>query len=128
MKLSDLLPWKRKGYKVLDKYDVNKPEDADKLVLQQMVDRGADLTKERHVIHYIYFPDDVSRAAAEHSFQQANYQTRHGRDYGDARPKSLIAERTGLVNTEIVAKERALITSIAEANDGDYDGWEAALD
>jgi hypothetical protein len=128
MKLSDILPWKRKGYKVLDTYDVAKPEEADKLILQQMVSAGANLSKERHVIHYLYFPDDALRANAEELLRQSKYQTRHGRDYGDVRPKSLIAERTGLVNTEVVAKERTLITSIAESNHGEYDGWEAALD
>ena len=42
------------------------PQETDQLVLRQLAGRGADLTKPRHVIHYLYFADEVNaRDAAE---------------------------------------------------------------
>ncbi len=93
-----------------------------------MLAHGADLSKERHVVHYLYFPDDAARAVAEYQLQDQSYETRHGVDYGNDRPKSLIAERHGIVNEAVVDNERELLTRVAEANGGEYDGWEAALD
>ncbi len=127
-KLRDLLPWKRKGYKVLDKFNTKDPHEGDQKVLAQMLEHGADLKRERHVVHYLYFPNNAARATAQDKLNQQGYETRPGVDYGDVRPKSLIAERTGIVNDDVVGKERELLTNIAEAGYGEYDGWEAALD
>ena len=127
-KLRELLPWKRKGYEELDKFDTARPWEGDKKVLMQMLERGADLTRERHVVHYLYFPSNEARDIAEHKLHQNGYKSKHGVDYGEIRPKSLIAERTGLINEAVVEKERELLTDIAEADGGEYDGWEAALD
>jgi len=127
-KLRDLSPWKRKGYKVLDKFNSSDPHEGDQKVLAQMLGYGADLTRERHVVHYLYFPDNITRAAAQDKLDKEGYETRHGIDSGGVRPKSLIAERTGIVNDDVLDKERELLTNIAEADGGDYDGWEAALD
>jgi len=128
MKQNKLPPWEREGYKVVDNYDDTLPDEGDRLLLQHMVDNGADLTKERHIIHYLYFPDSETRELAVQLLQKANYQTRYGADYGETQLKSLIAERHGLINTEVVNKEREFINEIAEANDGEYNGWEASLD
>ena len=127
-KLRDLLPWKRKGYKILDKFNTDDSHDGDQKVLAQMLAHGADLTRKRHVVHYLYFPNNQARATAQDKLNQEGYETRHGVDYGDTRPKSLIAERTGFVNAEVVNREHDLLAKIAEADGGEYDGWEAALD
>jgi len=127
-KLRDLLPWKRKGYEVLGKYETANPQDGDSQVLAAMLERGADLPKERHVVHYLYFKTDDTRATVEMQLRSKGYETRHGIDYGDVRPKSLIAERHGLVNGTIIDGEREYLTGLVLAADGDYDGWEAALD
>jgi regulator of RNase E activity RraB len=127
-KLRDQLPWKRKGYKVLGKYNTANLQSADRQVLTQMLARHADLTRERHVVHYMYFPDDSARNCAELILQQEGYEIRHGVDYGQELSKSLIVERNGLVNEVIVDKERKTLTTIAEKHHGKYDGWEAALD
>jgi hypothetical protein len=127
-KLRDLLPWKRKGYEVLGKYDTSNPQVGDGQVLAAMLERGADLAKERHVVHYLYFKTDDTRATVEMQLRSEGYETRHGVDYGDVRPKSLIAERHGLVNDTVIDGERQYFTDLVLAVDGDYDGWEAALD
>ncbi len=127
-KLRELLPWKRKGYKILDKFDTAKPWEGDRRVLMRMIERGTDLARERHVVHYLYFPNDEAREIAEHKLHQNGYMSPNGVGHGEIRPKSLIAERNGLINEAIVDKERELLTDIAEADGGEYDGWEAALD
>lgn len=127
-KLREILPWKRKGYEVLGEYELDTPEDGDRQILDIMLEGGSDLSKERHVLHYLYFKTNQTRANAETQLQSKGYETRHGVDYGEALPKSLIAERHGLVNDALLTEERDFLTRIAEAEDGQYDGWEAALD
>jgi hypothetical protein len=123
----DTFPWKRKGYEVLERYDTAQPANADRAVLAQMAAHGVDFTRERHVVHYLYFTDDVARAAAEGSLRENGYATRHGANASGDKPRSLIAERNGLVNERMIEEERQLLSGIAEANGGEYDGWEAAL-
>ena len=127
-KLKSLLPWMRKGYKVLDRFDPSKAGEGDRRVLQQLIAHGADLSKTRHVVHYFYFPNDPARDAAEGQLRLKGYQTRHGVAAPEPNLKSLIAERHGIVNEQEIDEERAVLTEIAEAGDGDYDGWEAQLD
>ncbi len=117
------------GYEVLDKYDNTDPSLGDQKVIENLSAFGADLSRERHVVHYLYFVDDASRSSAKAKLGEGGYKTRHGVEYPPSeRPKSLIAERMGLVNDEVLADERVVLTAIAEAVNGEYDGWEAALD
>ena len=127
-KMRETFPWMRKGYKVLDRFDRASPVEGDRKVLEQMLAHGADFSKERHVVHYFYFPDDGLRNRAEASLNSRGYSTREGIDCFSERPISLIAERHGFVDATLVSRERELLTSIAEDCDGEYDGWEAALD
>ncbi len=113
---------------MLGKYEAANPQDGDGHVLAAMLERGADLARERHVVHYLYFKTDDTRVSVEMQLRSKGYETRHGIDYGDVRPKSLIAERHGIVNSAVIDEERTYMTSLVSAVDGDYDGWEAALD
>jgi hypothetical protein len=124
--LNSLLPWQRKGYEVLDRYDPADPASGDRQVLAELVAHGADLSRGRHVVHYLYFPSDDQRNAAEEALREHGYGIRHGNNYKDT--KSLIAERTGHVDEQTIEAERQLLETIAENNAGEYDGWEAALD
>lgn len=126
-KLQELLPWNRKGHRILERFDPHSPASGDAAVLAQLRSRGADLTRERHVIHYLYFRTDADRATAEQHLA-SRYTMRHGVDYGEARPKSLILERNGLVNEAEIGREREMLTRVADENHGEYDGWEASLD
>ncbi|SEG59850.1 Regulator of ribonuclease activity B [Bryocella elongata] len=124
-----LQPWKRKGYEKLDTYDSSKPYEGDLAVLAQLKARGANLTRERHIVHYLYFATVAGRAEAAAQLKTHHYETRVGDTTAEGdHPYMLVAERTGLVNETEITRERRLLSSIAEANGGDYDGWEAALD
>lgn len=127
-RLKDLPPWERPGYEVVDEYDSSEPAEGDRLVLEQLVAMGADLSNSRHVVHYFYFPNDVARDAAESQLRLKGYRTRHGVQAPAPNPKSLIAERHGLVDGKTIEEERFIFTAIAEAGNGEYDGWEAQLD
>jgi len=102
------------------------PQDADKLALRQLAGRGADLTKPRHVIHFLYFiAEDDARAAAT-AIGETSWTT------NVAPPTEAIAEwcvqadghRT--VGPETVAALRSWFEQIAAEHRGEYDGWEAA--
>jgi regulator of RNase E activity RraB len=122
----DLPPYEREGYEVLDGFD--SPAEGDRLVLEQLLKRGANLSKVRHVVHYFYFSEEPDRLRAEIQLQGAGYKTRFGVDVPNDQPYCLIAERTGLVNDELIRDERERLTQIAEEANGEYDGWEAQLD
>ena len=49
--------------------------DVDTLVLGQLARAGADLTKARHVIHFLYFADEASASAAAAELDDAGYET-----------------------------------------------------
>ena len=127
-KFRDHPPWDRPGYEVVDEYNGSEPAEGDRLVLEQLVAMGADLSKPRHVVHYFYFPNHQARDTAEGELRLKGYRTRHGVAAPEPNWKSLIAERHGLVDEQKVEEERVVLTEIAEAGDGEYDGWEAQLD
>lgn len=122
-------PWKRKGYQQIGTYDSSKPHAGDLAVLAQIEAHGSDLTRERHIVHYLYFSTADGRDHASAALEIEGYTARPGVVASEyEHPYLLTAERTGLVNEAEITRERELFTSIAEANAGSYDGWEAALD
>ncbi|MDE1160729.1 MAG: ribonuclease E inhibitor RraB [Acidobacteriaceae bacterium] len=123
-----LMPWTRKGYELLDRYDSSSPATGDLKVLEQMRAHGADLSKPRHVVHYFYFPNDSARTKAEQKLLALGYEVSHSIESEGSEPTSLIAERVGRVDEHTVSEERDNLTGIAEEQKGEYNGWEAALD
>ncbi len=102
------------------------PEDADKLALRQLAGRGADLTKPRHVIHYLYFAaDDDARAAAE-AIGEASWTTNVEPPTDAIAEWCVKADGNRTVGPETVAAFRAWFEKVAADHRGEYDGWEAA--
>ena len=121
-----LPPYEREEYEVLKSY--GEPQDGDRLVLEQLLQYGADLSKARHVVHYLYFDSTEGRARAEIQLVGTGYKTTFGVTVEGDRPWSLICERVGIVNEEQIERERVFLDGVASANRGFYDGWEAQLD
>jgi len=122
-----VFPLDREELVQLDTYD--SALEGDRKVLEQLLSHGADLSKPRHVVHYLYFaePDDRERAYGE--FEVHGYDVDPGRTFPEnERPYSLLAERVGIVGCEEIDRERKLLCDIAARFRGQYDGWEAALD
>lgn len=95
-------------------------------MLRQLERGGADLTRPRHVLHFLYFSDE------EHARQAAEEAEHAGYDVSLTAPDEAVAqwsvraESTRVVDFTNVAGFRAFFARIAAANGGEYDGWEAA--
>lgn len=100
----------------------------DLLVMGQLLQQGADLSKPRHALYYVYFPTrDAAEAGAEDP-REAGY-TCEVRDPLPQQPDQwlLLCERADAVlgpNGVIAADE--LFQGVADRLGGDFDGWEAA--
>ena len=102
------------------------PEDADKLALRQLAGRGADLTKPRHVIHFLYFPaEDDARAAAVDA-AAASWTANVEPPTDNIADWCVRVDGTRIVGPDTVGAFRAWFEGIAAEYQGEYDGWEAA--
>jgi hypothetical protein len=99
------------------------PEEADRLILQQLTALGADLTKPRQQRHYLYFPSEELAARARERLESDGFTVQlHQTD----RDWCALASCTGVVNKDIVDDARIRLTKLATSFSGKYDGWEAS--
>ena len=102
------------------------PRYVDQLVLRQLTARGADLTKPRHVIHYLYFATEAEARSAADVIAQAEWETVAGPPDESIAKWSVRADGYRVVGTATAAAFRAWFEHIAAAFGGEYDGWEAS--
>jgi hypothetical protein len=100
----------------------------DLMLLQQLVDAGADLSLPRHVVYFVYF-DDPSRAEqAVGRADAAGYRARSTALPGAyAGTWSLNADIITVLDPAAVVAADELFTSVAGELGGEYDGWEASV-
>jgi hypothetical protein len=98
----------------------------DGLVLAQLAHAGADLTKARHVLHFLYFPDGASAQRAAAELDDAGYETSVAPPDEGVEQWALRAEATRVVGPDTVGAFRAHFERVAAEHGGEYDGWEAA--
>jgi hypothetical protein len=107
-------------------------EGDDKRVLKQLRKAGANLSRSREVVHFLYFPTQVAAERASHELRGEGYMI-------DVRPAANAAENPpnpwlmearnfAVVDESTVQPMRAKFEAVAAAGGGDYDGWEAAVD
>ena len=106
--------------------DPTTPQETDQLVLRQLTARGADLTKPRHVIHYLYFAKEADARAAAGEIEQAEWETTVGPPDEKLAEWSLRAEGYRVIGAATVGAFRAWFEQIAAEHYGEYDGWEAS--
>ncbi len=100
----------------------------DLAVLGQLIDRGADLSKPRHALYYLYFKSRESAEAGAIEARAAGYSC----EVREPLPQypdqwSLVCERhDAVLNPPAVIAADNLFQGIADRNQADYDGWEAA--
>jgi hypothetical protein len=102
------------------------PQEADQLVLRQLAGLGADLTKPRHVIHYLYFAAESDAREAAEAAEATGYNATVEPPGGRIRQWSVRADATRLVSAPTVEAFRAWFEQLAADHNGEYDGWEAA--
>jgi hypothetical protein len=101
------------------------PADADRLALRQLAGRGADLSKPRHVIHYLYFPTERQAQDAAQAIGDA-WQAQVEPPTEEIDQWCVRADGTRTIGPEIVSGFRTWFVRIADEHGGEYDGWEAA--
>ena len=100
----------------------------DLVLLGQLVAQGADLTKPRHALYFLYFASgDVAEAAAQEG-RTAGYACA----VRDPLPEypgqwSVVCERSdAILSPDGVIAADNLFQEIADRLEGEFDGWEAA--
>ena len=102
------------------------PADADRRALRQLETLGADLTKPRHVIHFVYFEDEGSARQAAEEIERAGYATTLVAPDDRFREWRVHADGTRVMSPTTVEGFRSWFEHIAAEHGGEYDGWEAA--
>ncbi len=106
------------------------PESSDRMVLKELRKIGANLSKPREVIHFLYFPTQVAAEKAATQLRGEGYaiDVRPAANAEENPPNPWLMEARihAVVDETTVAGMRAKFESLAEAGSGEYDGWEAA--
>ena len=106
------------------------PADLDKLSLEHLRAAGADLSRARHVLHFLYFDDEAAARAAAAEIAAVGYDTTVTDPDEEPDEKiaqwSVRAESTRVVNETTVHAFRPWFERMADEHRGEYDGWEAA--
>jgi regulator of RNase E activity RraB len=100
----------------------------DAAVLDALRSHGADLTKPRDTVAYLYFRSraDAEAAAGEAAGDGWEIDVREPLpQYPDDWP--LVCRRDAATTAELVAAMSSRFAALAAAHGGRYDGWEAAL-
>jgi Regulator of ribonuclease activity B len=102
------------------------PQEADSLALRQLAGRGADLTKPRHVIHFLYFSAERDARTAADAIGEASWKTVVEAPTETIADWCVKADDHRIVGPDTVAAFRTWFEGVAETHGGEYDGWEAA--
>lgn len=100
------------------------PEEADRLALRQLQGRGADLSKPRHVIHFLYFPTEHQARAAVDAIGET-WKTVVEEPTEEVPQWCVKADGNRTIGPEIVSGFRTWFVKVATEHGGEYDGWEA---
>ena len=107
-------------------------KDPDQAVLKELRKIGANLSKPREVIHFLYFPTQVAAEKAATQLRGEGYaiDVRPAANAGENPPNPWLMEARihAVVDETEVGPMRAKFESLADAGSGEYDGWEAAAD
>ena len=101
----------------------------DLLVLEQLVKAGADVTQPRHVLHYLYFPDQDPAGRAAQEAAEGGFEVSVRAPLPDYPGQwTLVCERRDVVlELEAVRDTSDYFEGLAGSHGGVYDGWEASV-
>jgi regulator of ribonuclease activity B len=101
----------------------------DLLVMNQLMQAGADLSRPRHVIHFFYSRDiESAQALAEAVREQPAWETKVREPLPEYPGQwGVICETRAVVTADFVRDTGNLFDSLAATYRADYDGWEVAV-
>jgi hypothetical protein len=95
--------------------------------MAQLLSAGADLTKPRDTVHWLYFPNQAAAEQAGQRLSAGGYTvdvaSSAQKDSSDWRVR---ANHLLVVQPATFPAVRSLMEQVARDGGGDYDGWEAA--
>jgi hypothetical protein len=101
------------------------PQEADRLALRQLESRGANMTKARHVVHFLLFGEERDATAASDTIQATSWRASVEPPTETRTEWSVRADDERIVNADTIASYRSWFEQIAAQHHGEYDGWEA---
>jgi hypothetical protein len=102
------------------------PATVDQIVVRQLRSLGADLTKPRHVRHFLYFDREGDARAAAEEIHAANWDVSVTAPNDEIEQWTVVGEGYRVIGADTVAGFRALFEQVAADHQGEYDGWEPA--
>jgi hypothetical protein len=109
------------------KRDRQGPTDLDAATLRAFRDHGSDLTRPRHVQHFLYFPDSATAHAAAAEIAPHGWECTVRPPLEGSSEFALVCEATTMADEAAVAVWHELFGGVAARHGGEHDGWEAAL-
>jgi len=101
---------------------MNRPENIDKKVINNIKLLGGDLSKERPVEFFLYFPTELQGVRAEVEMMNLQFYTElrfdKKQDYWH-----LFATKNMVVETERLVSISNWLEALAKKHGGQYDGW-----
>jgi len=101
------------------------PQDADALALRQLESRGANMTKPRHVVHFLLFGDEANARAASETIRATSWRSSVEAPTETRTEWAVRADDERIVSADTIASYRSWFEQIAVQHQGEYDGWEA---
>jgi hypothetical protein len=98
----------------------------DQDVVRQLRGLGADLTRPRHVRHFIYFQEEGFARRAAEQIEKADYSATVTAPGDDVPAWTVMAEGFRVIGEDTVPGFRAWFEHVADDYNGEYDGWEPA--
>ena len=101
------------------------PQEADALALRQLTMRGANMTKPRHVVHFLLFEDEANARAASETISATSWSATVEPPTETRVEWAVRADDDRIVSADTIAAYRSWFEQVAEQHHGEYDGWEA---
>jgi hypothetical protein len=101
------------------------PQEADALALRQLTSRGANMSKPRHVVHFLLFPGEADARAASEVIGATSWSATVDPPTETRADWTVRADDERIVSADTVASYRTWFEQIAAQHNGEYDGWEA---
>jgi regulator of RNase E activity RraB len=108
------------------------PAEGDRLVIGELRRAGADLSRPREVLHYLYLPTEDAAKQARDTLRSEGYtaEVRPAADAETGVPNQwlALARIETVVDEAMIDRARERLELLAVEHGGEYDGWEAAAD
>ena len=101
------------------------PQESDALALRQLASRGANLTKPRHIVHFVLFDDEANARAAAETIAQTSWKARVDEPTEQRSEWVVRADGERVASADTISAYRSWFEQVAAQHHGEYDGWEA---